>query len=57
MIDQLVKETMSKPWLPLPLGLKSPSTDVVLAELNRQGICTVPPATNAASPDPNDFCG
>ncbi|THU56281.1 hypothetical protein C4D60_Mb11t15630 [Musa balbisiana] len=57
MIDQLVKETMSKPWLPLPLGLKSPSTDVVLAELNRQGICTVPPATNAASPDSNNFCG
>ncbi|RWW34974.1 hypothetical protein GW17_00000259 [Ensete ventricosum] len=57
MIDQLVKEAMSKPWLPLPLGLKSPSTDVVLAELHRQGICAVPPATNStASPDPNNFC-
>ncbi|WOL19550.1 two-component response regulator-like APRR2 [Canna indica] len=39
-IDNVVKEAMSKPWLPLPLGLKSPSTDAVLAELHRQGICT-----------------
>ncbi|KAJ6804374.1 two-component response regulator-like APRR2 isoform X1 [Iris pallida] len=37
-IDEVVKEAMSKPWLPLPLGLKPPSTDSVLAELQRQGI-------------------
>ncbi|TXG54349.1 hypothetical protein EZV62_019605 [Acer yangbiense] len=42
-IDKVVKEAISKPWLPLPLGLKPPSAECVLAELSRQGICTVPP--------------
>ncbi|KAK9266897.1 hypothetical protein L1049_027156 [Liquidambar formosana] len=45
-IDKVVREAISKPWLPLPLGLKSPSTDSVLAELSRQGISTVPPRTH-----------
>ncbi|XP_008784681.2 two-component response regulator-like APRR2 [Phoenix dactylifera] len=44
-IDSVVKEAMSKPWLPLPLGLKPPSTDSVLAELRRQGFRAIPPAT------------
>uniref|UniRef100_A0A1D1ZG39 Two-component response regulator-like APRR2 n=1 Tax=Anthurium amnicola TaxID=1678845 RepID=A0A1D1ZG39_9ARAE len=42
-IDEVVKEALSKPWLPLPLGLKSPSTESVLSELHRQGIRSVPP--------------
>lgn len=42
-IDKVVKEAISKPWLPLPLGLKPPSTDSVLNELTKQGISTVPP--------------
>lgn len=42
-IDMVVKEAISKPWLPLPLGLKPPSTDSVLAELTRQGIPNIPP--------------
>ncbi|MBA0576351.1 hypothetical protein Golob_024800 [Gossypium lobatum] len=42
-IDEAVKEAINKPWLPLPLGLKPPSTDSVLAELSRQGISTIPP--------------
>lgn len=42
-IDMVVKEAISKPWLPLPLGLKPPSTDSVLAELSRQGIPNIPP--------------
>ncbi|XP_048230587.1 two-component response regulator-like APRR2 isoform X2 [Ricinus communis] len=42
-IDKVVKEAINKPWLPLPLGLKPPSTDLVLAELSRQGISRVPP--------------
>lgn len=42
MIDQVVKEAISKPWLPLPLGLKPPSAESVLAELSRQGISAVP---------------
>ncbi|KAF3449486.1 hypothetical protein FNV43_RR10214 [Rhamnella rubrinervis] len=42
-LDKVVKEAISKPWLPLPLGLKPPSTDSVLTELSRQGICRIPP--------------
>ncbi|KAG4117187.1 hypothetical protein ERO13_D12G213200v2 [Gossypium hirsutum] len=42
-IDKVVKEAINKPWLPLPLGLKPPSTDTVLAELSKQGISTFPP--------------
>ncbi|XP_057520318.1 two-component response regulator-like APRR2 isoform X2 [Amaranthus tricolor] len=42
-IDKVVKEAISKPWLPLPIGLKPPSIDSVLAELSRQGISTIPP--------------
>lgn len=42
-IDHVVKEAISKPWMPLPLGLKPPSTDSVLAELSRQGISSIPP--------------
>ncbi|CAL1399400.1 unnamed protein product [Linum trigynum] len=42
-IDKVVREAISKPWLPLPLGLKPPSTDSVLAELCRQGISAIPP--------------
>ncbi|XP_027181004.1 two-component response regulator-like APRR2 isoform X2 [Coffea eugenioides] len=46
-IDQVVKEAISKPWLPLPLGLKPPSTECVLNELSKQGISKIPPHTNA----------
>ncbi|KHN21028.1 Two-component response regulator-like APRR2 [Glycine soja] len=42
-VDKVVKEAISKPWLPLPLGLKPPSPDSVLAELSRQGISNIPP--------------
>ncbi|XXG43730.1 hypothetical protein AAC387_Pa01g3704 [Persea americana] len=42
-IDRLVKEVISQPWLPLPLGLKPPSTDSVLSELHNQGIGAFPP--------------
>ncbi|XP_019424347.1 PREDICTED: two-component response regulator-like APRR2 isoform X2 [Lupinus angustifolius] len=35
-VDKVVKEAMSKPWLPLPIGLKPPSADSVLAELSKQ---------------------
>ncbi|KAF5735093.1 two-component response regulator-like APRR2 [Tripterygium wilfordii] len=42
-VDKVVKEAISKPWLPLPLGLKPPSAEFVLAELSRQGISTIPP--------------
>ncbi|GFZ15425.1 CheY-like two-component responsive regulator family protein [Actinidia rufa] len=41
-IDKVVKEAITKPWLPLPIGLKPPSTDSVLAELSKQGIPNIP---------------
>jgi len=49
-IDNVVKEAISKPWLPLPIGLKPPSTDSVLAELSRQGISSIPPSYNGSIP-------
>ncbi|XP_010269955.1 PREDICTED: two-component response regulator-like APRR2 isoform X4 [Nelumbo nucifera] len=48
-IDKVVKEAISKPWLPLPLGLKPPSTESVLSELHRQGISCIPPYKNTNS--------
>ncbi|KAF9685500.1 hypothetical protein SADUNF_Sadunf03G0061100 [Salix dunnii] len=42
-INTVVKEVINKPWLPLPIGLKPPSTDSVLEELSRQGISSIPP--------------
>nr|AMJ39436.1 two-component response regulator-like protein APRR2 [Cucumis sativus] len=42
-VDKIVKEAMKKPWSPLPLGLKPPSTESVLTELSKKGISTVPP--------------
>ncbi|CAA6669718.1 unnamed protein product [Spirodela intermedia] len=43
LIDEVVREALREPWRPLPLGLKPPSTESVLAELHRQGIHRVPP--------------
>eukprot|EP00262_Sarcandra_glabra_P018113 TRINITY_DN6422_c1_g2_i1.p1 TRINITY_DN6422_c1_g2~~TRINITY_DN6422_c1_g2_i1.p1 ORF type:complete len:585 (+),score=100.69 TRINITY_DN6422_c1_g2_i1:185-1939(+) len=42
-IDEVVKEAISKPWLPLPLGLKPPSVESVVTELYRKGIRNIPP--------------
>ncbi|XP_010434586.1 PREDICTED: two-component response regulator-like APRR2 isoform X1 [Camelina sativa] len=47
MLDQVVKEAISKPWMPLPLGLKPPSPESVLAELSRQGIPAVPSSSSS----------
>ncbi|MED6167719.1 Two-component response regulator-like, variant 2 [Stylosanthes scabra] len=49
-VDKVVKEAISKPWLPLPLGLKPPSTDSVLAELSRQGISPKPHGSKGSKP-------
>ncbi|XP_065015581.1 probable transcription factor GLK1 [Musa acuminata AAA Group] len=43
-IDAAIGDVLAKPWLPLPLGLKSPSVDGVLVELQKQGVPKVPPA-------------
>ncbi|CAI9759495.1 unnamed protein product [Fraxinus pennsylvanica] len=37
-IDKVVKEAISKPWLPLPLGLKPPSTEAVINELSKNDL-------------------
>nr|XP_027127047.1 transcription activator GLK1-like [Coffea arabica] len=42
-IDAAIGDVLSKPWQPLPLGLKPPSVDSVLVELHRQGISRIPP--------------
>ncbi|KAE8706213.1 hypothetical protein F3Y22_tig00110403pilonHSYRG00206 [Hibiscus syriacus] len=43
-IDVAIGDVLSKPSLPLPIGLKPPSTDGVLAELQRQGVPKIPPS-------------
>lgn len=43
-IDAAIGDVLSKPWLPLPLGLKPPSTDSVVVELHRQGVEKIPPS-------------
>lgn len=42
-IDAAIGDVLTKPWLPLPLGLKPPSLDGVMAELHKQGVAKVPP--------------
>lgn len=42
-IDAAIGDILSKPWQPLPLGLKPPALDSVMVELQRQGIQKVPP--------------
>ncbi|XP_071701592.1 transcription activator GLK1-like [Rutidosis leptorrhynchoides] len=44
-IDAAIGDILSKPWQPLPLGLKPPALDSVMVELQRQGIQKVPPPT------------
>ena len=43
-IDAVIGDVLLKPWLPLPLGLKPPSLDGVMVELQRQGVPKVPPS-------------
>lgn len=43
-IDAAIGDVLVKPWLPLPLGLKPPSIDSVMVELQRQGVPKVPPS-------------
>ncbi|XP_011043638.1 PREDICTED: transcription activator GLK1-like isoform X3 [Populus euphratica] len=42
-VDAAIADVLSKPWLPLPLGLKPPATDSVLVELQKQGVPKIPP--------------
>lgn len=42
-IDAAIGDVIRKPWLPLPLGLRPPSMDGVMVELQRQGVSKIPP--------------
>ncbi|KAF8008007.1 hypothetical protein BT93_K1864 [Corymbia citriodora subsp. variegata] len=46
-VDAAIEEVLSKPWQGLPLGLKPPSLDGVLRELQRQGIPSIPPTSSS----------
>lgn len=43
-LDAAIGDVLAKPWLPLPLGLKPPSTESVVGELQRQGVPKIPPS-------------
>ncbi|KAL3645442.1 glucokinase [Castilleja foliolosa] len=43
-VDAAIGDVLSKPWQELPLGLKPPSMDSVMVELQRQGISKIPPS-------------
>lgn len=43
-IDAAISDVLSKPYLPLPLGLKAPALEGVMGELQRQGIPRIPPS-------------
>lgn len=42
-IDAAIGDVLSQPWKPLPLGLKPPSLESVMGELQRQGVSNIPP--------------
>lgn len=41
-LDEAISKALADPLMPLPLGLKPPSMEKVMAELQRQGITTAP---------------
>ncbi|KAJ6793503.1 putative transcription factor GLK1 [Iris pallida] len=41
-IDAAIGDVLAKPWSALPLGLKPPSFESVMVELQRQGVAKVP---------------
>ncbi|KAL3848819.1 hypothetical protein ACJIZ3_010701 [Penstemon smallii] len=42
-VDAAIGDVLSKPWLSLPLGLKPPSIESVMVELQSHGISKIPP--------------
>ncbi|KFK40431.1 hypothetical protein AALP_AA3G372500 [Arabis alpina] len=47
-IDAAIGDVLTRPWLPLPLGLKPPAVDGVMTELHRHGVSEVPPTASCA---------
>lgn len=48
-IDKVIGDVLTKPWLPLALGLKPPSVDSVLVALQREGITKIPSHPSSSS--------
>ncbi|KAJ4977078.1 hypothetical protein NE237_002184 [Protea cynaroides] len=46
-VDAAIGDVLLRPWLPLPLGLKPPSVESVMVELQHQGISKIPPTCSA----------
>ncbi|KAK5776533.1 hypothetical protein PVK06_044493 [Gossypium arboreum] len=44
-INAAIGDVLSKPWQPLPQGLKPPASDTVLGELQRPGLPNIPPSS------------
>ncbi|CAH8355156.1 unnamed protein product [Eruca vesicaria subsp. sativa] len=47
-VDAAIGDVLTRPWLPLPLGLKPPAVDGVMTELHRHGVSEVPPTAPCA---------
>lgn len=47
-VDAAIGDVLTRPWLPLPLGLKPPAVDGVMTELHRHGVSKVPPPASCA---------
>ncbi|XXG66812.1 hypothetical protein AAC387_Pa06g0308 [Persea americana] len=45
-IDAAIGDVLAKPMLSLPLGLKPPSLESVMVELQRQGVSKIPPSSD-----------
>ncbi|XP_010489019.1 PREDICTED: transcription activator GLK1 [Camelina sativa] len=45
-VDAAIGDVLTRPWLPLPLGLKPPVVDGVMTELHRHGVSEVPPTAS-----------
>ncbi|CAM8890980.1 hypothetical protein QQ045_025433 [Rhodiola kirilowii] len=44
-LDAAIGDVLTKPWLPLPIGLKPPELESVMGELQRNGVPNIPPAS------------
>ncbi|XP_056844207.1 transcription activator GLK1 isoform X2 [Raphanus sativus] len=47
-VDAAIGDVLTRPWLPLPLGLNPPAVEGVITELHRHGVSKVPPAASCA---------
>ncbi|CAA0367555.1 unnamed protein product [Arabidopsis thaliana] len=47
-VDAAIGDVLTRPWLPLPLGLNPPAVDGVMTELHRHGVSEVPPTASCA---------